>query len=191
MSLSPDGAQVLLKTEATYVSNTWSEYDDQFLKTAALHPASKGGHTGIFQYELVDTVTGASQVLFDAPIPTDGSEMAWSPDSKSVVVSDVYLPLNVDDPAERALRKAHTFLVEFKIPSRQFVKISDEDLRLLNWDPKTGYVACDVGRIRKPQWKDYAESLLSKERCDMVAIHYPGTNRLLQSPCRISFSMRA
>ena len=62
--------------------------------------------------------------------------MAWSPDSKSVVVSDVYLPLNVDDPAERALRKAHTFLVEFKIPSRQFVKISQEDLRLLNWDPQ-------------------------------------------------------
>ena len=86
-------------------------------------------------------------MLFDAPIPSLGSEMAWSPDSKSVVVSDVYLPLNVDDPAERALRKAHTFLVEFKIPSRQFVKISEEDLRLLNWDPKTGYVVCDVGRI--------------------------------------------
>jgi len=54
--------------------------------------------------------------------------MAWSPDSQSVVVSNAYLPLNVDDPAERALRKAHTFLVEFKIPSRQFVKISHEDL---------------------------------------------------------------
>ena len=86
-------------------------------------------------------------MLFDAPIPTFGSEMAWSPDSKSVVVSNVYLPLNVDDPAERALRRAHTFLVEFKIPSRQFVKISQEDLRLLSWDSKTGYVTCDVGRI--------------------------------------------
>jgi hypothetical protein len=106
-----------------------------------------GAHTFISQYELVDTVTGASQVLFDAPIASFGSEMAWSPDSKSVVVSDVYLPLNVDDPAERALRKARAFLVEFKIPSRQFVKISDEDLRLLSWNPKAGYVACDVGRI--------------------------------------------
>src|ERR1019366_2186541 len=51
---------------------------------------------------------------------------------------------NVDDPAERALRKAHTFLD--KIPSRGFVKISDEDLRLLNWDAKAGVFACDVGR---------------------------------------------
>lgn len=109
-----------------------------------LHPARNGDHTGIYQYELVDTITGASQVLLDAPIPTDGSEMAWSPDSKSVVVSNVYLPLNVDDPAERALRKAHTFLD--KIPSRGFVKISDEDLRLLNWDAKAGVFACDVGR---------------------------------------------
>ena len=116
MSLSPDGAHLLIQTEATHISNTWSEYEDQFLKVITRHPAPNGGHTDIFQYELVDTVTGASQVLFDAPIPSFGSEMAWSPDSKSVVVSDVYLPLNVDDPAERALRKAHTFLVEFKIP---------------------------------------------------------------------------
>ena len=136
MSLSPDGAHLLIQTEATHVSNTWSEYEDQFLKMKTRHTAPNGGHTSIFQYELVDTITGASQVLFDAPIPSFGSEMAWSPDSKSVVVSDVYLPLNVDDPAERALRKAHTFLVEFKIPSRQFVKISQEDLRLLNWNPQ-------------------------------------------------------
>jgi hypothetical protein len=147
MSLSPDGAHLLIQTEATHVSSTWSEYEDQFLKVKTGHPAPNGAHTNILQYELVDTVTGTSEVLVDSPIPTPGSEMDWSTDNKSIVISDVYLPLNVDDVAERALRKAHAFLVEFKIPSLQFVKISDEDLRLLNWDPKTGYVACDVGRI--------------------------------------------
>jgi hypothetical protein len=151
MSLSPDGTHLILQTEATHVANTWGEYEDQFLQSSMRQSGPPGAHTNIFQYELVDTITGASQVLFDAPIPTLGSEMAWSPDSKSVVVSDVYLPLNVDDPAERELRKAHTFLVEFKIPSRQFVKVSRDDLRLLNWDPKT-------------------ESLLSKEQRDMVSI---------------------
>jgi hypothetical protein len=147
MSVSPDGAYLLIQTEAAHVSNTWSEYEDQFLKVATRQPAPKGGHTGIYQYELVDTVTGVSQVLLDAPVPSVGSEVAWSPDSKSVVVSDVYLPLSVDDPAERELRKAHTFLVEFRIPTRELVKISQEDLRLFNWDPKTGLIACDVGRI--------------------------------------------
>jgi hypothetical protein len=146
MMLSPDGAHLLIQTEAARVSATWSEYEDQFLKVKTHHPAPNGGRTGLYQYELVDTVTGASQVLFDAPIASL-SEMAWSADSKSVVVSRVYLPLNVDDPAERGIRKAHTFLVEFKIPSREFVKISDEDLRLLSWDHKTGYVVCDAGWI--------------------------------------------
>jgi len=147
MSLSPDGAHLLLQTQATHVSNGWSEYEDRFLQMFTRHTGPRGASINIYQYELVDTLTGASAVLIDTPIPPDlGSEIAWSPDSNSVAVSDVYLPLNVDDPAERELRKAHTFLVEFKIPSRRFVKISQEDLRLLSWDPKTGYVACDVGR---------------------------------------------
>jgi hypothetical protein len=148
LSISPDGTHLLVQTEAAYVSNMWSEYDDQFLKVLTRHPAPNGGHTDIVQqYQLVDTVTGASRVLVDAPISFFGSEVAWSPDSKSVVVSNAYLPLDVEDPAERALRKTHTFLVEFKVPSREFVKISNEDLRLLSWDPKTGYITCDAGRI--------------------------------------------
>lgn len=147
MSLSPDGAHLLIQTEAAQISNSWNGYEDQVLKLLTRDPVPKGGHTRILQYELVDTITGASQVLVDAPIALRGSEMVWSPDSKSVVVSDVYLPLNVNDQEERALRKARPFLVEFRVPSREFVKISDEDLRLLNWDPRTGHVVCDVGRI--------------------------------------------
>ena len=73
--------------------------------------------------------------------------MAWSPDSKSVVVSNVYLPLNVDNPVEQKLRKAHTFLLEYKIPSRQFLTMSDEDLKLIEWDRKSNAVICDVGRL--------------------------------------------
>jgi hypothetical protein len=152
MSLSPDGAYLLLQTMATHVSDTWNQYEDKFLLSAIRNTGPKGSLTNVYQYELVDMGTGASQVLVDAPIGSFGSEMAWSPDSKSVVVSDVYLPLD-DDPAERALRKAHTFLVEFKIPSRQFVIISHEDLKLVNWDPTTGYVACDAGRFESDNGK--------------------------------------
>lgn len=147
MALSPDGAYLLVQTERERVPSGWSEYQDREIQMLMRHPALPGDFTTIYQYELVDTATGTSQVLFDAPIASNGSEMAWSSDSKSLVVSDVYLPLNVDDPTERALRKSHTFLVEFEIPSRRFVKISNEDLRLLSWEPKTGYVVCDVGRL--------------------------------------------
>jgi len=147
MSLSPDGAYLLLQTMATHVSNTWSQYEDKFLQSAIRKTGPQGSETYVYQYELVDTHTGVSQVLLDAPISSFGSEMAWSPESKSVVVSNVYLPLNVDDPVEQSLRKTHTFMVEFKIPSRHFVKISHEDMKLVSWDPKTGYVACDAGRL--------------------------------------------
>jgi len=147
MSLSPDGLHLVLQTEATHVPDAWTDYDEQFLK-AFRHPTSvPGARTSIFQYELVDIPTGTGRLLLDAPIPLLGSEVAWSPDGGSVIVSDMYLPLNIDDAAERALRKTHTFLVEVRMASRRLVKISDEDLRLLYWDAKTNYVVCDIGRM--------------------------------------------
>ena len=161
MSLSPDGAHLLVQTEAAHVSSTWSEYEDQYMKWFTRRPVPDGGHTSILQYQLVNTITGASEVLLDAPIAILGSEMAWSADSRSVVVSDVYLPLDVPDPTERARRKAHAFLVEFKIPSREFVKISDEDLILRGWDP-TGTVACDVGRMNSFNGKVTSKAYFQK-----------------------------
>ncbi len=147
ISLSPDGMHLIITTEATHVPHTWTEYDDQFLK-AARHPASApGAETQVFQYELVDIPTASGRLLFDAPIAALGSEVFWSPDSQSVVVSNAHLPLNTDDAAERAQRKTHTFLAEVRISSRRLVKISDEDLRLLDWDAKTNDVVCDLGRI--------------------------------------------
>lgn len=147
MSLSPDGLRLVLQTEATLLPDAWTEYDDQMLKAAKHPPSTQGGTRSIFQYELVDIPTGAHRILLDAPIPPmAGSEMAWSPDSQSVVVSDMYLPLNVGDAAERSRRKTHTFLAEIRISSRQLVQISDEDLRLLDWDAKTKDIVCDVGR---------------------------------------------
>jgi len=148
-SLSPDGAHLIVRTEATHVQSSWSEYevDDQFLKPYVSHPITDGARTNIDEYELVDTMTGTGSVLTDTPIPSLGGEVIWSLDSKSVVVSNVLLPLDAADPAERARRRAHTFLVEFKIPSREFVVISQEDLRLVGWDSNTGVLICDVGRV--------------------------------------------
>jgi len=77
MSLSPDGAHLLIQTEARHVGDTWSEYDDKFLQVLTRHPDPHAAHTNIYQYELVDTLTGASQLLIDTPImPNLGSEVA-------------------------------------------------------------------------------------------------------------------
>lgn len=147
MALSPDGSHLLIQVVVSHIPETWSEYEDQALQTMPRHFANHGDQTTVVQYELVDMRTGASVPLFDAPISSLGSEIAWLPDSKSVVVSNVYLPLNVDNRVEQKRRKAHTFLLEFKIASRHFVTMSDEDLRLLRWDPGTDTLICDVGRL--------------------------------------------
>ena len=148
MWLSPDGLHLVVSTQATHVPEAWTEYEGELLKGSRPVPFAPGAATWIFQYELVDIRTGMGRFLLDAPIPLgEVSEVAWSPDSQSVVMGDMYLPLNIDDTAERSRRKTHTFLVEVRIASRQFVKISDEDLRLLDWDAKTNDVVCDVGRM--------------------------------------------
>lgn len=162
MALSPDGAHLLIQTMASRIPETWSAYEDEFLQTITHHPAKRGAPTDILQYELVDTRTGASEGLFDAPIPPLGSEMAWSPDSNSVVVSNVYLPLNVADPQELRRRKAHRFLVELNVSSHQFLILSDEDLKLTNWDPQTNVVICDVGRIDSLNGKNTPKAYFRK-----------------------------
>lgn len=147
MSLSPDGTHLLLQTEVRTIPPAWGEYQEKFLQTFAQQAASPDTETAIYQYEVADTRMGASHVLVDAPISLFGSELAWSADSKSVVVAGIYLPLNVENPAERALRKASTFLVEFNIANGDFIVISHDDLRLLQWDPGANTVTCDVGRL--------------------------------------------
>jgi dipeptidyl aminopeptidase/acylaminoacyl peptidase len=146
MSLAPDGLHLVLQTEAMHVPDLWAQYSDEFLKTSG-HSAS-GARTSILQYELVDIKSGTSRLLLDAPIPpSSGSETAWSPDSQSIIVSNMYLPLNIQDAAERAVRETHTFLVELGVSDRQLAKISGQDLRLLDWSSKTNTVECDVGRV--------------------------------------------
>lgn len=147
MWLSQDGLHLIITTEATQIPEKWNEYDDRYLRLDRHPTSAPGAETQVFQYELVDLSTHTGRLLLDAPIGALGSEASWSPDGQSVVVSNAYLTLNTDDLAERAQRKAHTFLAEVKISNLRVLKISDEDLRLLAWDAKTNEVVCDVGRI--------------------------------------------
>jgi len=165
MALSPDGSHLVLQTQAVQVPAAWIEYDDQLVKAYRHSPPVLGAYTSIYQYELVDLRSGQSRILLDAPFRAfDESEVIWSPDSQSVVMSNTYLPLNIDDAAERTLRKAHTFLAEVNVSDGQLVKISDQDVRLLDWDTKTNSVVCDVGRLDSLLGKATAKVYFSKNK---------------------------
>ncbi len=149
MWLDPHARYLVIQAECKGIPETWRDYEDKFLQSLARPTHRPSVHTGVYRYELIDTRTGTSKILLDAPIAPaqGGSEAAWSPDGQSVLLSHVFLPLNLEDPAEHAMRRAHTFLVEIAIPSRGVLKITDQDLRLLEWNPQTNTVVCDVGRI--------------------------------------------
>ncbi len=146
LSLSPNGGYLVIQTEARQIPGIWTQYEDRYLQVL-MHHLPSWGRTRILRYELVNTRTGASQPLIDAPIGAEASEAVWSPDSKSVIVSDVYLPLSIDNTAEQMRRKSHVFLVEVMIPSQDLAVVSDEDVRLLYWNDKTNQIICDLGRL--------------------------------------------
>ena len=148
LSLSPDGKYLIVESQVPDVPESWKDFEDQFLTERIRQKRPKGVPAMVFQYMLVDTMTGTSQPLLDAPVSFLGSEVAWSPDSQSVVVAGVYLPLDVTDAAERKTRQSKTFVAEIKVPSRQIVKVTDKDLKLLKWDPKTNKVLLEIGRVR-------------------------------------------
>src|SRR5258705_13964368 len=75
----------------------------------------EGSVTFVERYELVDLERATARALIDAPIGYSGSELMWSPDSQSVIVTGVHLPLDVSEPKSREARQAGTFVAEVKI----------------------------------------------------------------------------
>jgi dipeptidyl aminopeptidase/acylaminoacyl peptidase len=52
--------------------------------------------------------------------------------------------LDVEDQAELRSRRSNKFVVEIKLPSREFVKIAKEELRPIRWDAETDVVQFQV-----------------------------------------------
>jgi len=134
LSLSPDGKHLVVRTLVRNIDPAWSEYDSPGLKTVMARNLPKGSLTFIQGYELVDTDDGSSKALIDTPVGDSGSELMWSPNSRSVIVTGIYLPLNVPNQEEREARRARTFAVEVVISNTQINKITDEDLRLVGFE---------------------------------------------------------
>jgi hypothetical protein len=134
LSLSPSGRYLVLKTGVQQVPGNWKEYKDANLQAVFRRGFRKGSPTGILQYEVIDVETGSSDVLLNAPASYYPLDVLWSPDSKSLILSGVHLPLVVDDQEERAARRAHEFVVEIELTSRSVTKITDQRLDPVRWD---------------------------------------------------------
>lgn len=136
--LSPSGRYLVTKIYVVDIPDIWKNYDDQWLRSHVHASPLNGDLQMVFQYKLIDIDEGRSEALLDAPLGRDRSEVLWSPDSNSVVVSGIYLPLNIPDADERKVRQSQKMIAEIKIPSLEIVPISSNDLHPVKWDLQSG-----------------------------------------------------
>ena len=138
--LSPDGRYLVVETNVTDPPSFWREYQDKqgYLNRIFRLKIRSGAPTWVRRYDLIDIETGESRALINGPVSNwTGSEVTWLPDSRSVVVTGVFLPLDVVEGSEREARKKDTFVVEVRVPSLEVAKITDRDSKLLRWDGLT------------------------------------------------------
>jgi len=136
--LSPNGRRIVVMSSVARIPNDWSSYQDFWLN-AAIRRANSANvrRTDVYQYDVIDVLSGKTQVLLDAPAEykaCDQASITWSPDSKSVVVAGNLLPLDVKDPGERQLRKARKFVAEVRIESGEVIPISKKEVCPLGWN---------------------------------------------------------
>ena len=134
--LSPNAQHLVVITSVPEIPESWRNYKDRSVQWESRVQAKPlhGDSPLVPRYELIDIETGQSKPLLDAPIGDGCSEVLWLPDSKSVLVSGVYLPLNVADIAERRLRQSTKMVAEIRIPSLEVVPITARELCRLSWD---------------------------------------------------------
>ena len=141
--LSPDGKYIVIALQVADIPASWQDYSDAGIRKLVERKPARTGYwrySQLRRYVLVDTATGRSHALLDSPLGGGAPQVAWSPDSHSVAISDVYLPLGDTDGDERKIRQSTTFAVEVKVPDGETVKITQEKVKVLGWDAKKNRV---------------------------------------------------
>jgi dipeptidyl aminopeptidase/acylaminoacyl peptidase len=147
LHLSPDARYIVLQTEVREVPQAWSEYRNPSLQLLFRMKLHRGSPTNLFRYEVLDTWTGECEVLLDAPSFSARSNVLWSPDSTTVVLSGVLLPLQFPSSATREARRSDRFIVAIRLPDRATTVISGDDAIPLQWDRGINAV---LFRVQRP-----------------------------------------
>ncbi len=132
--LSPNGRYLIVKAMVTEnPPQKWSEYQDRWLQMEIREHRFDRTLLSLYRFELIDAKSGESKVLLNAPTGFAHSEVAWSPDSRSVAISGTYLPLGSVTPPESEVRRSRRFVVDVTVPDGKVAKITDQDLYLVRW----------------------------------------------------------
>ncbi len=136
--LSPDGKYIVTSAHLREMQSTWREYTEPWVRARVSAQLAPGQVSWLERFELIETTSGKSRVLLNAPAYVREGTVAWAPDSRSVAVDGVMLPLGDTRGEERTLRQSTAFAVEVDIDDGEFTKVTPEDqgshnLVLLAW----------------------------------------------------------
>lgn len=147
--VSPNGRYVLLLANSERIPESWRDYSDILMQKWTRWNLASGQYSMLRRWILFDTETHNEKPLVDAPVAFTGlgSEAVWLPDSASVVITNSYLPLDGVSAEEREVRRKGPFVAEIRVPSGEITKVSNKELKLLDWDVKTNELVFGVGRI--------------------------------------------
>ncbi len=110
LSLSPDGTTVLLTCSPRHLPEAWAGYKDPVVQGWVRNP--EGQAHG--QYYSLNVATGVFRALLAGPsmyTEYTGPAIPWAPTGHTVALGNVFLPLDVADPAEREWRRHQTAVV--------------------------------------------------------------------------------
>ena len=146
--VSPDGRYVLLLVNSDHIPKIWREYSDTLMQKWTRWKLAPGQYSMLRRWILFDTKTGSQNPLVDAPVSLAGvgSEAIWLPDSRSVVITNTYLPLDGVTGEELEVRRKGPFVAEVRVPSGEITKLSSKDLTLFHWDTKSSDLVFGSGR---------------------------------------------
>jgi dipeptidyl aminopeptidase/acylaminoacyl peptidase len=138
VSISPNADYIVLPVLVRDVPEIWKEYSDGEMNRVVAQVLRPGESSELREYELIKTSTGKGQIVLGSPLcPTRPQGVAWSPDGQSLVLSNIYLPLEGVDATERAARQSSPSTVALRISVGGFTKITSDDLLLDGWDVET------------------------------------------------------
>jgi Prolyl oligopeptidase family len=146
--VSPDGRYVLLLANSDHIPTIWKEYSDILMQKWTRWNLAPGQYSMLRRWILFDAKTRIERPLVDAPVSFAGvgSEAVWLPDSRSVVITNTYLPLDGVSGEERESRRKGPFVAEVHVPSGEISKLSSEDLTLLRRETTHFDLVFAVGR---------------------------------------------
>lgn len=180
LRLSPDGKYLIVPAHVKNAPEAWKGYKDARIQMALRKDLPEGATSSVIRYTLIDTGDGTARPLLDAPIGSLGSEVAWSPDSKSVVITGVYLPLDVLDISERRARQSSTFVVEVRVPSRTVLEVTRGNFKLIGWDPKTATILFEPRTLDMAAERKLAYRKIGASWGEVKAAHTHASNRQVE-----------